>query len=166
MGAAALRIYGAMLRLNPYNHGALVGQTDAQLHLKNGPGAVTSAQGVVALDPRNQLALRALGQAWGLAGKTDSSKKYLSLADSGLAVDVTITSFVADSGGYTLTGVASNLLAAPSAPFHLTAEFLDAKGAVVATQGTDLPAIPGQGNSQFQLHARGTTIVGWRYRVT
>jgi tetratricopeptide (TPR) repeat protein len=166
LGTAALRIYGAMLKLNPYNRNALAGQADAQLRLKNGPGAVTSAQGVVALDPRNQLALRALGQAWGLAGKADSSKKYLSAADSLLAVDITVTSFVPDSGGFTLTGVASNLQNTPSTPLRLTVEFLDAKGAVVATQGTDVAAIPVQGNAQFQVHARGATVVAWRYRVT
>jgi hypothetical protein len=119
----------------------------------------------VALDPSNQLATRALGQAYSVAGQPDSARKYVARADTGLAVDVTTTQFLSDAAGATLSGVAANLKGTASAPLKLTYDFLDAKGAVVTTQTTQLGSMAAGGNTPFEVKATGKGIVAWRYRV-
>ena len=165
LGAPALKLYGMLLKANPNNRAALAGQADAQIRMHDGPGALASARKVMALDPSNQLATRALGQAYNLAGQVDSAKKYVAKADTGLTVDITTTQFQPDAQGATLSGVAANLKGTATAPLKLTYEFLDAAGAVVATQTTQLAAIPPGGNSSFEVKATGKGIVAWRYRM-
>jgi len=128
-------------------------------------GALASAQKVMALDPSNQIVTRALGEAYTAAGQADSAKKYLARADTGIAVDISVTQFQFDAGTATLSGVAANLKGAPSAPLKLTYDFLDATGAVVTTQVTQVAPIAPQGTSQFEIKATGKGIVAWRYRV-
>ncbi|HTY04921.1 MAG TPA: FxLYD domain-containing protein [Gemmatimonadales bacterium] len=165
LGAAALKLYGMLLKANPNNRGALAGQADALLRMHDA-GAVAPALKVMALDPSNQLATRALGQAYGVAGQADSAKKYLARADTGLAVDISVTQFQPDSAGADLSGVASNLKGAPSAPLHLTIDFLNAAGAVVTTQTTQVAPIAPQGSAQFEVKATGKGIVAWRYKLS
>src|SRR6266496_696296 len=64
----------------------------------------------------------------------------------------------------TLRGKATNLHRTPSAPFKLTFDFLNAKGDVVASTSTDVPAIPANGEQPFQLQVIGTGVVAWRYK--
>lgn len=165
LGAAALKLYAMLLKQNPNNRNALAGQADAQMRMHDA-AAVASAQRVLALDPSNQVATRALGQAYAAAGQADSAKKYLARADTGLAVDITVTSFLPDTGSADLTGVAANLRSAASAALHLTFEFLDAHGGVVNTQTAQIPPIAPQGTSQFEVKGVGKGIVGWRYKMS
>ncbi len=48
-------------------------------------------------------------------------------------------SFLPDSDGASLSAAATNLKAAPSNPLHLTFEFLDVAGQVIATLTQDVP---------------------------
>ncbi|HXL12139.1 MAG TPA: hypothetical protein VN955_12135, partial [Gemmatimonadales bacterium] len=105
-----------------------------------------------------------LAGAWDLRGRRDSTLRYLAQADSLLAVEVTVSSFVPDSGGAAVTLLATNLRSAPSKPFRLTVEFLDPQGKPVASETRDVPAIPPQENQQIDLKASGKGIAGWRYR--
>ena len=166
LGAAAMKLYGMLLKQNPYNRNALAGQADAQIRMRDGAGAVATAQKVLALDPSNQIATRALGQAYSLAGAADSARKYLARADTGLAMDVAVSQFEQDQGSVTLSGTASNLKATASAPTHLTFEFLDVHGAVVTTQTAQLAPIAPGATAQFEVKAAGKGIVAWRYRLS
>jgi tetratricopeptide (TPR) repeat protein len=152
------------LKTNPYNRNALAGEADAQLRMRD-PAALAAALKVVALDPSNQLATRALGQAYSLAGQADSAKKYLARADTGLALDISVTQFLADSAGADLSGIATNVKGTASGPAHLTFEFLDAHGAVLGTQAAQIAPIPPSGTAQFEVKAGGKGIVGWRYKM-
>ena len=165
LGEAAMKLYGMLLQENPYNRNALAGQADAQIRMRDGAGALATARKVIALDPSNQIATRALGQAYSLAGPADSARKYLARADTGLAMDIAVSQFQQDSGTVTLSGTASNLKAIASAPTHLTFEFLDVHGAVVATQTAQLAPIAPGATSQFEMQATGKGIVAWRYRL-
>jgi len=164
LGTAALRLYGLLLKLNPNDRGALAGEADALIRMHNAD-AVAPARKVIALDPSNQVATRALGQAWALAGQQDSARKYLAQADTGLAVDVTVTSFIPDTASTEISGVIANLKGAPTAPITLTFDFLDAKGAVVSTQATPIAPIAAQATFQFDVKGTGKGIVAWRYRM-
>jgi tetratricopeptide (TPR) repeat protein len=131
---------------------------------RNGPAMVQAARRVVEIDPLNRSALRQLGTAFDLAGQADSARRYQALADTGVQVEVTVSSFVPGEGGYTLTGIAANYSGAASPPLRLTFEFLDQTGAVMATVGIEVPSVQPQGTHQFEARA-GATARGWRYRL-
>jgi tetratricopeptide (TPR) repeat protein len=162
--APGIKAYGLALEHNPYHRNALSELGSAYVETKDGANAVTTLQRLVVLDPMNKMALHLMGQAWDLRGQTDSARKYTVASDS-LSVDITIASMVPDSNGITLTGVATNAGTAAAKATHLTVEFLDAKGTVLATQGVDIPAVPAGGSQQFQAHAATKAAVGWRYRA-
>jgi Flp pilus assembly protein TadD len=162
--APGIKAYGLALEHNPYHRNALSELGSAYVETKDGANAVTTLQRLVVLDPMNKMALHLMGQAWDLRGQTDSARKYTVASDS-LSVVITIASMVPDSNGITLTGVATNAGTAAAKATHLTVEFLDAKGTVLATQGVDIPAVPAGGSQQFQAHAATKAAVGWRYRA-
>lgn len=159
-----IKAYSLALERNPYHRNALSELGSAYVETKDAPNAVATLQRLVALDPLNKSALHLMGQAWDLRGQTDSARKYTMIAES-LSVDISIASMVPDSSGVTLTGVATNSGKSPSGPAHLTLEFLDAKGAVLESQGVDIPGVPPGGSQQFQAHAAARGAVGWRYRA-
>ena len=162
--APAIKAYALALERNPYHRNALSELGSAYVETKDGANAVTTVQRLVGLDPMNKMALHLLGQAWDVRGQTDSARKYTVISDS-LSVDITIASMVPDSSGVTLTGVATNSGGAAARAAHLTVEFLDAKGTVLATKGVDIPSVPAGGSQQFQAHAAAKGAVGWRYRA-
>jgi tetratricopeptide (TPR) repeat protein len=163
--APGIKAYALALERNPFHRNALSELGSAYVETKDGANAVTTLQRLVVLDPMNKMALHLMGQAWDLRGQTDSARKYTVASDS-LSVDITIASMVPDSSGITLTGVATNAGSAAAKATHLTVDFLDAKGTVLATQGVDIPAVPAGGSQQFQAHALAKGAVGWRYRAS
>jgi Tfp pilus assembly protein PilF len=165
LGDAAMKLYGMLLKTNPNNRGALAGAADALIR-RHDAGALAYAVKVMTLDPSNQLSTRALGLAYNLAGQTDSAKKYVARADTGLALDVTITQFLPDSAGATLSGLVANLRGTASAPVYVTFDFLDAHGAVVNTQATQVAPIAPGGTTQFEIKGTGKGIVAWRYKLS
>jgi tetratricopeptide (TPR) repeat protein len=162
--APGIKAYALALERNPYHRNALSELGSAYIETKDGANAVVMLQRLVGLDPMNKMALHLMGQAWDLRGQTDSARKYTVASDS-LSVDITVASMVPDSSGITLTGVATNAASAAAKAMHLTVEFLDAKGTVLASQGVDIPAVPAGGSQQFQAHASAKGAVGWRYRA-
>jgi hypothetical protein len=165
LGAAAMKVYGMLLKANSNNRNALAGAADAQLRMHDA-GALPYALRVMALDPSNQLATRALGQAYNLTGQADSAKKYIARADTGLAVDITVTQFQPDSAGAALSGVATNLKGTATGPLHVIFEFLDAHGGVVSTQPTQVAPVQPSATAQFEVKAAGKGIVAWRYKMS
>jgi tetratricopeptide (TPR) repeat protein len=159
-----IKAYTLALQRNPYHRNALSELGSAYVENKDGANAVATLQRLVALDPMNRMALHLMGQAWDLRGQTDSARKYTMAAES-LSIDITIASMVPDTGGVTLTGIASNSGSVPGKAAHLTVEFLDASGAVLGSQAVDIPVVPAGGSQQFAARSPAKGAVGWRYRA-
>jgi tetratricopeptide (TPR) repeat protein len=162
--APGIKAYTLALQRNPYHRNALSELGSAYVENKDGANAVATLQRLVALDPMNRMALHLMGQAWDLRGQTDSARKYTMAADS-LSIDITIASMLPDTGGVTLTGIASNSGSVPAKAAHLTVEFLDASGAVLGSQTVDIPVVPAGGSQQFAARSPAKGAVGWRYRA-
>jgi tetratricopeptide (TPR) repeat protein len=162
VAAAALLERGLAER--PYNRDALVDLSNAYLVLRDSAHLLPAAQRLMSVDPLNRVSLRLLSAGWDLRGRRDSAQKYRDLADGGLLVEISISRLDADSGGYTLRGVASNSGNTGSAVQRLTFEFLDAMGNVQVTQSVEVPPLPPQGSRDIELHVPGTALVAWRYR--
>ena len=77
---------------------------------------------------------------------------------------MSVTNFAPQDQNAALHGLVTNFHDRPSAPLKLTVEFLDAKGAVVATQTVDVAAIEPGSSQVFQTSAIGAGIVAWRYK--
>jgi tetratricopeptide (TPR) repeat protein len=160
----SIKAFTLGLERNPWNRNALSSLATAYLGLRDTSNALATTRRLVGLEPLSRSTLRQHATALDLRGRRDSAQRYLALADSTLPVDVTVGSFVPDSGGYVLTGIATNLRSTASQPLRLTFEFLDATGGTRASQTTEIPAIAGTQGYQFQVRVSGTGIVGWRYR--
>jgi tetratricopeptide (TPR) repeat protein len=164
LSAPGIKAYTLALQQNPYHRNALAELASAYIDAKDTANALATAQRLVAIDPRNKMALRIAGEAWELRGRRDSAQAYTTLADS-LSVDISMASLVGDSVGATLTGVASNLGSVASKPAGIVVELLAAGGSVVASQTVDIPSLPPGGSQQFQVKGPGRGIIGWRYRA-
>ena len=150
----------------PYDRDALVDLGNSYLSLRDSAKLLPVAQRLAAVDPLNRATLRLLAAGWDLRGRRDSAQKYKDLADGRQEIEISISTFDADSSGYTLTGVASNSGSTASPVQRLTFEFLDALGNVQVRQSVEIPQIPPQGTQPIELHVPGTALVAWRYRPT
>ena len=148
----------------PYDRDALVDLGNSYMALRDSAHLLPVAQRLAAIDPLNRTTLRLLAAGWDLRGRRDSAQKYRDLADGGLQVEIAISTFLADSSGYTLNGVASNSGSTGAPVQRLTFEFLDAMGNVQVTQSVEVPPLPPQGTRNIELHVPGTALVAWRYR--
>src|SRR2546426_329970 len=118
------------------------------------------------LGPLNRASLKLVAAGWDFRRRRDSTVAYLARADSGLAVEVLVSVFIPDSAGASLSALATNLKSVPSKAFHLSVEFLDAHGQVVASVAQDVPALPPGQSQEIDLKATGKGITGWRYRAS
>ena len=160
----ATKLLARALERRPYDRDALLDLANGYLALRDSTRLLATAQRLAAVDPLNRATLRLLAAGWDLRARRDSAQKYKDLADGGLQVEIGVTTFLPDSGGFTLSGVASNGGATPSAPERVTFEFLDAQGAVRTIQAIDIPPIPPQGTQPLELHVQGRDLAAWRYR--
>lgn len=160
----ATKLLTRALERRPYDRDALLDLANGYLALRDSTRLLATAQRLAAVDPLNRATLRLLAAGWDLRARGDSAKKYKDLADGGLQVEIGVTTFLSDSAGYTLSGVASNGGSAASAAQRITFEFLDAQGAVRGTQTLDIPPLPPQGTQPIELHVSGRDLTGWRYR--
>lgn len=152
------------LEQRPFDRDALVDLANSYLSLRDTTRLLPVAQRLAAVDPLNRTSLRFLAAGWDLRGKGDSAQKYKALADGGLRVEVAISTFLPDSSGFRLNGVASNSGAAASAVQRLTFEFLDATGTVQVTQAIEIPAIAPRESRPVEIRVPGRGLVSWRYR--
>jgi tetratricopeptide (TPR) repeat protein len=157
------RAYEAGLAKNPNDREALFTLAGVAVLTADTTRAVTAARRLYALDPLNRATLRMVAQAWQLAGKNDSTLRYLQLADS-IAVEVTIGAFTPDAQGATVTGVVTNVHPKPSPALAFTFEFLNAKGDVVAIATQSVSPIASGENQPFEVKASGAGIIAWRYK--
>jgi cytochrome c-type biogenesis protein CcmH/NrfG len=160
----ATKLLNRALERRPYDRDALLDLANGYLALRDSTRLLATAQRLAAVDPLNRATLRMLAAGWDLRARGDSAKKYKDLADGGLQVEIGVTTFLADSAGYTLSGVVSNGGSAGSAPQRITFEFLDTQGAVRGTQTLDIAPLPPQGTQPIELHVAGRDLTGWRYR--
>jgi len=154
------------LAKNPYRREALFSLAVAYYQLHDSTALLPTAQRLLALDPLNRASLKLVAAGWDFRRQRDSTKAYVARADSGLAVEISILSFLPDSAGASLSATATNLRAAPSKPFRLALEFLDVAGQVVATLTQDVPAMPPRQSQAFDLKVNGRGVTGWRYRAS
>src|SRR3989440_4070353 len=147
-----------------YDRDALEDLANAYLALRDSAHMLPVAQRLAAIDPLNRTTLRLLSAAWDLRGRRDSAQKYRDLAETGLPVEIVISSFQADSSGYTLTGVATNSGPNTASVQRVTFEFLDAMGNVQVSQSIEIPPLAPQRSQPIELHVPGTALAAWRYR--
>jgi tetratricopeptide (TPR) repeat protein len=133
--------------------------------LRDGPRMLDAGRHLFALDPLSRTAVRHLATAFELLGQADSSRRYQAVADTGLGVEVDVSSFVPGDGGYTLTAIATNVRNTPSAPLRLAFEFVRADGSPAGSQTVVIPAISPHSSYQFDVRVAGTDVRGWRYRL-
>src|SRR5207247_10913659 len=134
------------LAKNPYRREALFSLAVAYYQLHDSTARLPTAQRLCALDPLNRASLKLVAGGWDFRRQRDSTKAYVARADAGLAVEISVLSFLPDSaeggaGGASLSAVATNLKAAPSNPLPLTFEFLDVAAPVIATPTQHAPAL-------------------------
>lgn len=159
----AARAYEAGLVKNPYDREGLYKLSALSQLLGDTARVLPLTQRLYAVDPLSRSTLTRLAGAWQVKGNKDSALYYLTLADS-LSLEVTVGTFAPDEHGAKLGGVFTNLKAKPTAPTGITFEFLDAKGAVVASDRQDIAPVDPSGNRAFDIKASGAGIVAWRYR--
>jgi len=160
----ATKLLSRGLERQPYDRDALLDLANGYLAMRDSTRLLATAQRLAAIDPLNRATLRMLAAGWDLRARRDSAQKYKDLADGGLKVEVSVTTFLADSNGFTLSGVVSNGGGTPSGAQRLTFEFLDAHGAVRGTQTVEIPPLPPQGTQPLEVHIPGRDLVAWRYR--
>ncbi len=168
--AEAAAAFEKALAAEPYNRDVLSNLSNAYLALKDGPKLLAAANRLVAIEPLSENALKLQREGNRLTGKIDSAVK---LAEGVLAlpVDVRVTGLSAAGDGARLTGTATGREAqtptgkaiAP-APVVLVFEFLDAKGAPVATQEAQIPALTAGATHDLTVEAKGAGITAWRYK--
>ena len=159
----AAQAFEAGLKLNPYFRDGLYNVVNTYMTLNDSTGMLPAAQRLYSVDPLNRNTIRLLAFAHQRVGHLDSTLHYLRLSDSTLAVDVTVNQFDPQDSVATVKGALTNQRPVASQPFKLVFEFVSGKGDVVATQSTDVPAIPPQQAQPFELKATGRGILAWRY---
>jgi len=155
--------YEAGLAKNPYYRDALYNLAGVSYLIGDTGKVLPLAQRLYAVDPMNRLTLAKIAGGWQLLGKKDSVLYYLTVADS-LPVEITVGTFTTTDKGTELSGLYANPRSKASPPLHITFEFLDRTGAVLASQPQEVPALDAGANQAFKVTADRPGIAAWRYR--
>jgi tetratricopeptide (TPR) repeat protein len=154
----------------PYNRDALSNLSNTYLALKDGPKLLATATKLVAIEPLSETALKLQGEGYKESAKVDSAVKTAERVLA-LPVDVKATDFTPTANNATLTMTATGRAAQtpsgkpiPAAPVALVVELLDAKGGVVATQETQIPALKPGASQEVKVTGQGAGIAAWRYK--
>ena len=148
---------------NPNYRDALYLLTSTYFLIADTNKVMATAQRTYALDPMNRSTLRMIAQAWQLRGKGDSALYYLQLGEA-LPIEVEVSGFTPDDQGVTARGAFRNFHDKASTAVSLLFEFLDSKGAVVATSPQSIPEVNRGQSKPFEIKATGHGIVAWRYK--
>lgn len=167
--AEAAAAFEKVLTTEPNNRDALYGLSNAYIGLKS-PKLADAAARLTAIEPMNDDAVRMLANGQRLAKKeTLANKTAVRLI--GMPSTVKVSQFAPTPAGATVTGTATGREAesaqgkpvAPK-PYTLIFEFLDAKGAVVANQEVQVPALKPGESQPVEAKAEGSGIAAWRYK--
>jgi tetratricopeptide (TPR) repeat protein len=161
---SAAELLELALARNPYSHTALFVLARAYYTLEATDRLRGVAGRLVAIDPLNPQSVRMMAAVWELAGNRDSTRKYVSLADSGLAWAVSVSYFTPSDAINSLSGTVTNIVGRPLPATSLVFEFLDAAGTVVAAASVDVPALQPGSRAPLSAQAEPGGAVAWRYR--
>jgi tetratricopeptide (TPR) repeat protein len=168
--AEAAKAFEQVATTEPNNREALYNLTNTYFAMKDGPKLLASAQRLVAIEPLNETALKLLGEGYKQSSKVDDAVKTAEKVLA-LPVDLKVNDFAATPTGATFTATATGRAAqtgtgkaiAP-APVAITVEFLDAKGAVVASGDAQVPALQEGASHEIKVAGQGAGITAWRYK--
>ena len=165
----AATAFEQVLATEPYNRDALYGLANAYVGLKSPKLAEASAR-LVAIEPLNEHAVRMLANGQRMAKKeAQATKTAIQLI--GMPTTIQVTQFATTAKAATITGTATGRQAesaqgkpvAPT-PYTLVFEFLDDKGAVLANQEVQVPALKPGESQPIEAKGQGTGIAAWRYK--
>ena len=154
----------------PNNRDALSNLSNTYLALKDGKKLLAAATKLVVIEPMSENALKLQGEGYKQSGNVNDAVKTAEKVLA-LPVDVKVTDFSPNAGGAALAATATGREAQTptgkpiaAVPVGLVFEFLDANGAVVATQETPVPALTTGAVHDIKLTAQGAGITAWRYK--
>jgi len=159
----AARAFESALQQDPRSRDGLYNVSNSYLALREPDKMLSTAQRLVMVDPMNRSALRLVAQAWQIKGKTDSALHYVTIADSLLPVELSVSNFSPGDSSVSIRGLITNFHERPSAPLKIVFEFLNSGGTAVVSQPVDVGALDAGGTQPFQVQATGTGLVSWRY---
>lgn len=168
--AEAAAAFEKVIATEPHNRDALFGLANAYIALKNGPKLAATAARLDSIEPMNQEVVRMLASGQRMAKKETQANKTATRALA-MPITVTISQFAPTADGATLSGTATGREAQTpqgkritAAPVTLVVEFLDAKGAVVANQEVQIPALKPDQSHPIEVKGQGSGIAAWRYK--
>lgn len=167
--AEAAAAFEKVLVTEPNNRDALYGLSNAYVGLKS-PKLADAAGRLAAIEPLNDDAVRMLANGQRLAKKESAANKTAVLL-IGTPTTIKVTQFAPTPAAAAITGTATGREAqtaqgkpvAPK-PYTLVFEFLDGKGAVVANQEVQVPALKPGESQPVEVKAEGSGIAAWRYK--
>lgn len=168
--AEAAAAFEKVAQAEPYNRDALSSLANTYLALQNGPKLLATAQRLVAIEPMSESALKLLGEGYKQTSKVDDAVKT---AEQVLALpaNVKASDFSTSGNGASLTLTAAGRAAQtasgkpiPPAAVPITVEFINASGQPVATQDTQIPAVPNGSSQTVKVDGQGAGITAWRYK--
>jgi tetratricopeptide (TPR) repeat protein len=167
---AAAKGFEQVLTTDPNNRDALYGLANSYLGLKSWPKLEATATRLAAIEPMNEEVLRMLA-----TGQRNSKKEALANKTAtrvlAMPVSVAIKQFAPTAKNATISGTATGREGQTAqgkpvvpTPVTLVFEFLDAKGAVLAPQEVQIPALKAGESQPIEAKAEADGIVGWRYK--
>lgn len=169
--AEAAEAFGKIVALEPNNRDALFNQTNCYLGAENGKGMLESALKLLELDPLNETVQRLVMEGYRRTGQSD---QLLKIAEALVQqpVNLEVKTFKAAKGSAAWSAVATGRDAQTPAgqPVKpkagaITLEFLDAAGAVLATQELAIPALEAGKSQPLTAEAKVDGVKAWRYKV-
>jgi tetratricopeptide (TPR) repeat protein len=168
--AEAADAFEKVVQAEPYNRDALSSLANTYLALHNGPKLLSTAQRLAAIEPMSESALKLLGEGYKQTSKVDDALKT---AEQVLALpaNVKASDFTPSGSGASLTLTATGRAAQtasgkpiPPVAVPITVEFLNASGQPVASQDTQIPAVPNGSSQDVKVEGKGAGITAWRYK--
>ncbi len=167
--AEAAVAFEKVLTAEPYNRDALYGLANAYVGLKSAKLADAAAR-LVAIEPANDESVRLLANGQRMAKKeTLANKTAVQLL--AMPTSVKVSQFAPTATGASITATATGregetAQGKPLArkPITLVFEFLDTKGAVIANQEVQVPALKAGESHPIEVKAEGQGIAAWRYK--
>lgn len=169
--AEAAGMFEKVLAKEPYNRDAAFNLANAKLGASDADGLIMAGKTLVAIEPMNEMSQKLYATGFQLKGEQDTLLTLLTNIEA-MPVSVQVTGFNPGASAATWTAVATGRSpmtiegnAITPKPVSLAVEFLDASGAVVATEAVTVPVVPAGGTHEFSLKPSGSGIIAWRYRV-
>jgi tetratricopeptide (TPR) repeat protein len=165
----AAEAFQKVLATDPVNHDALFNLANTYYAMKDGKKLVETSEKLLEIDPMGGSNLRLLANGYGILADTNKQLDVV-VRLYAMPVEIAIDTFFARKDGAKLTLTATGKAAQtasgktiPPVAVNLVVEFLNAQGAVVATQEAGFPVLAPDVKQTLNLSASGTGITAWRY---